>query len=100
MGGANSEYYLFLKHDRRFLLAAKKKAGNKTSNYSVSRTKDRVSDKGAGCVLLAVRACHGCVCWDWLLCPLVECIFDVFLFLSSRSLTQIPRKSQVQFCGH
>jgi hypothetical protein len=43
-----ARYYLFLVHDRRFLLAAKKKAGNKTSNYAVSRSKERVSDKGAG----------------------------------------------------
>jgi len=52
MGGANSEYYLFLKHDRRFLLAAKKKSGNKTSNYSISRFKEKVSDKGAGYVTI------------------------------------------------
>ena len=48
MGGANSEYYLFIKSSKRFLMAGKKKSGNKTSNYAVSMNKERVSDKGAG----------------------------------------------------
>ena len=48
MGGANSEYYLFITSSKRFLMAGKKKSGNKTSNYAVSMNKERVSDKGAG----------------------------------------------------
>lgn len=48
MGGTNFEYYVFIKHHRRFLMAAKKKPGNKTSNYAISMAKEKVSAKGVG----------------------------------------------------
>ena len=56
------EYRLYLKHGDKFLIAAKKKTLNRTSNYMITMNKDTLVGSAAeGQSLGKLR----CVCW-WL----------------------------------